>query len=172
MLELEPQDGLDLFDHVAVSAKRMEKEFTEADDDWLQFAFLEGIDDDGDNCRSIVGPIDDLLRVAGADVTWRVLVPGLVEKFKAHRAVILLNTWQVQGTDADAGIAPSEHPNRIEVLTLMDVTSEGVKNAGMAKIDRIEGKPPTLGEWDDWSVADMQGRVVEGLVQALRPRDV
>lgn len=160
---------LSLFDSTAVIAANMPKElFTEPDDDWAPIAFVEGEE-------TVTFPMGEFMGDDRAkDILAHLLLPGLIKHSKAKTLVMIMSIWQSETSVkslAKGGtyIPPSQCDDRTEHVMISEYTAEGVKRQAFAQIQRHEGKPPTLGEWQQMNEATgYSGRFVEPLIKALK----
>jgi hypothetical protein len=136
------------------------------DEDWRAMAFL----DHGDETRFY--ECAEAMVSVGAKNTLAQFLRREVAENHSTAFVMLNSVWMVkppQGMpleEATAGPRPSEHPDRIEALIVVGYTREEVY-AYEALITRHEDEPPTLGPWTEWKDADVAGRFVDDIREAL-----
>lgn len=84
------------------------------------------------------------------------LLPGLVRGLEAAAVVVGHPAWTAPDTTA----APSEHPQRGEVVILTGASLDEGGFASQAKVTRTPGQPPQLGAWRDHRGVRCEGWVV------------
>jgi hypothetical protein len=162
--------ALDLFESVATIARQMpDSVFTDPEDDWAPIVFMEG--KQGRVTMPIHDFFEDELR---KDLLCEVVLPAAIENFEATVVVMVVSTW-VSKIAADLltqtgnYIPPSQQPDRIEQVLIIEYTADGVRRKAWAEIERFADKVPQLGEWEDMEGADaMSGRFIEPIVKALK----
>jgi hypothetical protein len=113
-------------------------ELTEPDEDWIPTAIYYGKG----------GP-----RVAAFNLDAANITQALEEWLEENDATawgFWATTWMVLADEVDAAPEarrPAEHPRRFEAL-LLSVHAADKSAMELARIERHEGAPPTLGEWE------------------------
>jgi hypothetical protein len=160
---------VDLFESVAITARRLStEEFTKPDDDWEPMAFLDTLGEEQTIVMSL-GPL--MANDTTKDLLAEVLLPTLIKDMKVVRIVTVFSVWRadVRKDEDPYATRPSKHPDRQEAVMLAELTAEGVVRYSFASITRHETSPPTLGEWEELPEADgFSGRFVDPLVKALK----
>lgn len=162
---------LDMFEMVAVLAAKMPEEiFTKPDDDWTPVAFLETPD------GQVTMPLAPYMgSPQEKDVLSGMLLPAAITEMKASRLVMVLSVWvgkakSKEEFESEDFVPPSQQPERVEKVMIMEYTREGITRSTSALIIRHENAPPTLGEWEDdfENVDRTEGRFVGTIVKALK----
>lgn len=163
---------LTLFETVSLTVRSISEEFAEPDDDWEPMAFLEGeIEGETGVATMPLGYLmgDDDMK----DRLANHILPFAIKEFSATKLIFVMSVWSSEKSVASMAtgkyIPPSKCDDRTEHVLLMEYTAEGVTRQAWAQITRHEGKPPTLGEWEQKDgVSGFSGRFVDPLVTALK----
>lgn len=162
---------LDLFEHVALQASRIPESFTKPDDDWTPVMFMQT--DESDDLSII--PLEPYMgNDREKDILAEVLMPAAIKHLKATKVVMVLSVWAAEVASPEElepirYVPPSQRDNRREMVMIVEYTSDGVTRTASAEIERHEGAPPTLGDWDDMDGAKLgDGRMITPIVKALK----
>lgn len=144
--------------------------FTEPDDDWAPVLFAAT----ADKTIGIIGLDPNLMN--DKDFAASVVTESL-QQVGATAAALITSAWRskqveelMRLTKGNLRQTPSEAPDREEIVavTVMDRESASMH---VAVIERRDGKPPTLGEWDDIGenvdAATFSGRFPEAILAGL-----
>lgn len=163
-----PATLADLRKWVQASVRRLGRQFTRPDDDWLPVLFVqtpEGIE--------ILGISPEFFATADKKDALADALRDWIRR-GAFRYALLLNTHARQMNDEEM----KEHirgsgriadlPGAVEALVL-NVGDAEQEELWMAKIRRREKLPPTLESWEKWEAAEEPGRQrFLGLNEAIR----
>lgn len=136
--------------------------FTEPDDDWAPVLILQLKAGKG----AVVG-IDGnfLASQQSKDLLAHEVIPQAIREFEAIGAAFVSSSWMVASDDRK--VAPSEHPDREEVVMVTAMTA-GEHAFLMARISRHADRPPELGEFERLPAStDFEGRFVGPIRRAL-----
>lgn len=133
---------------VQANVRRIGEDFTEPDDDWISVAFLKS-----ETEMHIIGLPGEIF---ANDHSKDVLADWLrmaMKMFQAKQYAVLFNVNGLENPSEEdwkayrRGRRLADFPNSYELLLLIsgDVEQELCHNA---RINRTDGAPPTLGEWE------------------------
>jgi len=156
-------EGFDLLEHAKGHSRDAAEKLTEPNEDIMPVLMWIGPYGLG------VMPLLDMSSDEAKDRLSHVMTTVLAIS-RATEAVQVTTSWAVlakmpdDGTfDRDNpldGVKPSQHRDRTEVVCLMHMTPDGQPDAMVhGKITRDDGKPPALGEWNDFGGEDAIERV-------------
>jgi len=95
------------------------------------------------------------------------LIPMAMLRLKPWMVGTVISAWTVHTTDLDEiDVRPSEHPRRIEVVTLSAITLDQ-EQFWMARIRRFPDKPPELGKWR-LQQGERSGLFVDPIVETFK----
>lgn len=159
---------LDAFDALKRGASKAEMH--KPDDQWGSMCIMENYD-------GLTMPEIPLSKMLDSGLPKRVIahqmLPALVQAAQVKRVFLGLDSFALIGKPGE-DVAPldgpiSEHPDRSEVLVLIEVTADGVARMARAPITRDGISPPKLGEWEEQDVpTGTDGLFVEALVPTLQ----
>lgn len=159
-------DDFDLLKHGMEMARDNVKDLTEPGEDILPVLMWLGPYGTG------VMPLLDMSDDAAKDDLAAMMTTALAVS-RAREAVQTTTSWAVQQQLDDntrrgvVDVRPSEHPDRVECITLMYMKPEdGADKMVRGDLTRYDDKPPTLGEWqiDDSGPMDrIAGRFGEAI---------
>lgn len=157
---------LDNFEALKGTARLAAEAMPNAESDWGAMMVIE--DYDGHTFPPV--SLTDLMETVPKELVGKQLIPGMAQASAAKRVFFGFSTWALT---SETGIAPeidlSEHPDRTELLVLLEVTADGVEQVATAAITRDGVHPPTLGEWNDLKKPKMtSGIFVDALVPTLQ----
>lgn len=158
---------LDAFEVLKATAAMSGEVMENPGDDWGSMIIM--IDYEGTTYPPV--PLSKMLQAGVPKETIaKQLLPGLVHAAQAERVLFGLSSWTVKGkTGEDLDVPPSEHPDRMEALVLLDITADGVQHMSSAEITRDGVGPPKLGEWHDSEKPEKSdGLFVSVLVPSLQ----
>ncbi len=147
------------------------KRFDTPDADFAAIAIVEAKTGD----LAIVPVYEYLQNDTTKELFFEAILPELVRELEVQRVVMVLSAWglQVQGEDyfTSDEPRPSEHPDRFEIVTVVEMTGAGIESDRYAYINRDPfGKEiPTLGEFHHYPKdANRTGRAIEPVLEALK----
>jgi hypothetical protein len=110
---------------------------TDPDEDWIPTAIYYGADGPG-----VVAFNLDADHITEALEEW-------LEEKQVTAWGFWRTAWMVLADDVDAapGVRPAEHPSRFEAL-LISLHAADRSAIELARIERRENAPPTLGDWE------------------------
>ena len=145
----------------------VQRQFDEPDDDWLPMMGL--VPQDGENVMLAIDA-DWLANDKSKDeLVEKVMLPA-IDGVGAKTIATIFSAWMSvlpEDTKIEEIIRPSEDPDRVEAIVLTVMDSFKIKS-WVAEIDRADGFPPALKEWNEMPVNAFSGRFVDDVQEALR----
>ena len=158
---------LDIFEEMKVTAGLAGEAMQHPQDEWGSMAIIQ----DYEGVRYPAVPISAMLdKGMPKEILARQILPAMMQAAHAKVVCLGLSTWMVRSDKPiPEGVMPSEHPDRIEAIFLIEMTADGVQRMATAEIVRDEISPPKLGEWrEDVNQKEADGLFVEAIVPTLQ----
>lgn len=155
----------ELLDQVQFMSDRYAEQL-DPEGDWGPMLFIF----DGDKGLAVM-MIEESIMTRDKDEFAEKILPNLVNEFskKPEAIVLLTSAWMVKGDAVkeayESGRSLSEHPDRLEVLTLFGAAPDG-EQCRVAKIVRSDDSAPQL-DWEEADADRFEGRMVGGVRRAL-----
>lgn len=158
---------LDIFEEMKVTARLAGEAMVHPEDEWGSMAVIQ----DWEGVRYPAVPISDMLRKGvPKEIIARQLLPAMIQAAQGQIVCLGLSTWMVSGeTPLPAGVQPSEHPDKVEALLIIEMTADGVQRSASAVITRDNTSAPTLSDWNELTEqSESDGLFVEAIVPTLQ----
>lgn len=145
----------------------VQRQFDEPDDDWIPMMGL--VPQDGENVMLAIDA-DWLANDQSKDeLVDKVMLPA-IDGVGAKTIATMFSAWMSvlpEDTKIEEMVRPSEDPDRVEAIVLTVMDSFKIKT-WVVEIDRADGCPPALKEWNEMPVNGFSGRFVDDVQEALR----
>jgi len=161
-------EDTDHFEALKITARLAAKEMTNPEQSWGSTVIME----DYDRRLSPPLPFEEMCENLGKEMVANNVLPSLALAVHAKRVIFALEAWGLQSeTERIELTGPiSEHPDKMEMLVLLDVRAVGVVKMSRAEIKRDGISPPSLSEWEDEEPESGKhgGLFVEALIPTLQ----